>query len=186
MSGAYMTRGPYGGLVRGCRACRMPLAADLSCPLCGPKTIGEFRGMALLGCDAPRGDDTDFFGVGNDGKCSHCNYAEHAKTCPTLAPDGWLYDLENERWEHMATGCHVVQIAFLGLSGFLWFASHETAKSYTSMVDTLAEACAAALKADSERAARAAEEKSLLDISKFSWVHTASCRCKPCCDFRLR
>jgi hypothetical protein len=75
--GAYLTRGPHGGLVRGCRACKMPLAADMSCPRCSAKDLAALAERVRLGI---RGD----VGPIDAGACRACGYHKHSATCPTL------------------------------------------------------------------------------------------------------
>lgn len=157
MSGAYLTRGPYGGLVRGCRACKMPLAADMSCPRCGPN-----RTWPTLVLDVGRA-------------CEHCGYHVHAKTCPTLdkrdrkASEVWEYNRGGGSWTHEPTNSLVEK----NVDGsYSWWSS---TRYDNGRCATLVEACAAALKADGERAARDAEEQ-----RGSQWQYDADCVCSLC------
>lgn len=54
-SGAFLTRGASGGLVRGCRGCKFPLNAQLQCERCGPRVVGSGAslGGGLVAAAAP-------------------------------------------------------------------------------------------------------------------------------------
>lgn len=83
----------------------MPLAADLSCPRCGPRTVSpthdewhERNQRAAPLVDASQEDE---------GACEYCGYHVHASTCRTLEPQtpyGWTRESCNQ-WRHSATGC---------------------------------------------------------------------------------
>lgn len=64
--GAYLTRGVHGGLVRGCRICKMPLNEQLACPAHGPL-------QSTVRAHSP----------GGDTHCRRCKY--HVCSCPPRA-----------------------------------------------------------------------------------------------------
>ena len=78
MSGAYLVRGAYGGLVPGCRTCKVPLGSEHRSWCSGGAVRGGGLGAPV---GLPPGSFTDF--IGEPGKCLDCGY--HVCSCVAVA-----------------------------------------------------------------------------------------------------